>query len=60
MRRYGSKQVSRAYHRAALQLVLVQRETLDSINIESLARSHGLTPAEVEKAIASERERRAA
>lgn len=58
-RSYGSKQPSRAYQRAALQMLLVQRGDLDSINIESLARSYGFPANEVEKAVTEERHRRA-
>lgn len=58
-RSYGSKQPSRAYQRTALQMVLVHRENLDGVNVESLARSHGIAVAEVERALSEERQRRA-
>ena len=57
-RSFGSKRVSRANHRVSLQSVLLCREDLDGLNPESLARSHGLPLAEVEKAIAAERVKR--
>jgi len=58
-RSYGSKRPSRAYKAAALQLVLVQRADLDSLSVDSLARSYGFKPAEVEHAISEEKRRRA-
>lgn len=59
-RQYGSKQPSRAYHRASLLAALVQRETLEGVNVESMARSFGLSVAEIERAVADERRRRGA
>lgn len=50
---------TKAQHRAALQTMLCLRETLDGLNVERLARSHGLTVNEISAAVAAETARRA-
>lgn len=55
---YGSKQPSKAYQRAALQMVLVQRPDLDTLSVDSLVRSYGIAAGEITAAIDSERTRR--
>jgi hypothetical protein len=60
MRRYGSKQVSKAHNRAALAMLLVQRPNLDSLDLAGLSRSYGLPVSEIDKMIAAERTRRKA
>lgn len=57
-RQFGSRRVSKAYNRASLQMVLVQRADLAGLDVESLARSHRLPVAEVERAVAAEADRR--
>lgn len=59
-RSYGSKQPSRAQHRAALLAVLTGREKpLTDADKASLARSFGATVAEVEQVAAQVAQRRA-
>lgn len=58
MRRYGSKQVSKAHNRVALAQVLLARADLSGLNIESLSRSYGVAVPEIDRMIASERARR--
>ncbi len=60
MRRYGSKQPSKASRRVALQMVLLNREELGALSVESLVRSYGLPANEVIGAIEAEKKRRAA
>ena len=61
-RQFGSKTVSRAHLRTSLFAVLTMREKpLSDRDLESLARSHGCSVADVEKVaaeIAGERARR--
>lgn len=58
MKRYGSKQVSKAHNRVALAQVLLARASLDEVNVESLSRSYGIAVPEIDKMIAAERQRR--
>lgn len=60
MRKFGSKQVSKAHNRAALTALLIHRACLDSIDLAGLSRSYGLPVPEIDKIIAAERSRRKA
>lgn len=53
-RSFGSKQVSKAYHRTALRSVLMMREKpLSDADKISLSRSHGVSLEQIEGLIAS-------
>ena len=56
--RYASKEVTRQHQRVMLGACLIQRENLDTVDVDSLARSYGTTPDEVRKAIDYEKQRR--
>lgn len=56
--RYASKEVTRQHQRTMLGALLIMRDRLDNIDVESLARSYGTTPDEVRKAIDHETQRR--
>lgn len=56
--RYASKEVTRQHQRTMLGALLIMRDRLDNVDVESLARSYGTTPDEVRKAIDHETQRR--
>lgn len=59
-RRPQNKAITAAQHRLAVRHILVSRESLDTLDQASLARSMGLHPAEVQALVAEESMRRAA
>ena len=59
-RQFGSKQVSKAHNRAALMQVIIFRENLDGLNVESLSRSYGVPATEVIQILENEKRKRAA
>lgn len=56
--RYASKEVTRQHQRTMLGALLIMRDQLDTIDVESLARSYGTTPDDVRRAVEHERLRR--
>ena len=59
-RRHAPARVTAAQHRLTARHILVSRETLDGLDQASLARSMGLSLAEVQALVAEENFRRAA
>lgn len=59
MRKFGSKAPNKAQQRTALAQLLVMRASLDGLNLESLSRSYGLPVPDIDRMVASERQRRA-
>ncbi len=59
MRHYGKSPPSKAYNRTALLQLLTLRASVVGLSVDSLARSYGVSIADVEKMIATEVERRA-
>ena len=59
-RRPQNKQITAAQHRLTVRHILVSRESLDTLDQASLARSMGLNPAEIQALVAEEAMRRAA
>lgn len=57
-RSFGSKKPSKMVQRATVQMLLVQRRSLEGLSIESLVRSYGLPSAEIEALIKAEKARR--
>lgn len=57
-RQFGNKKPSKAVQRATVQMLLVQRPSLDDLNLDSLVRSYGLPAAEIEALIKAEKARR--
>ena len=58
-RHHAKAKPSRDYHRSALTMVLVFRDDLDALNLDSLHNMHGLPVSEIERMIATEKQRRA-
>lgn len=56
--RHASKEVTRHHQRTMLGALLIMRDNLDTIDVESLARSYGTSADEVRKAINHEKQRR--
>lgn len=56
--RYASKEVTRQHQRTMLGALLIMRDRLDNVDVDSLARSYGTTPDEVRRAIDHETQRR--
>lgn len=58
--RHAPARMTRQHNRTAAQGVLIHRDDLDAINIESFCRSYGLREDEARKMIGEERRRRKA
>ena len=58
-RQYGSRRMSGVQTRTRLQMLLIQCADPASLNVESLARSHGVKPEQVALAVENEIARRA-
>lgn len=58
--RHAPKQITAAQHRMTVRQILISRETLDGLDQASLARSMGLSPAEIAALVAEEAQRRRA
>ena len=58
--RYASKEVTRQHQRVMLGACLIQRENLETVDVDSLARSYGTTVDDVRRAVDHERQRRTA
>jgi hypothetical protein len=58
VKHYGAKHPSRKQQRAALAALLIQRHTLDGLDLDSLARCYHLTVGAVAGMVADERQRR--
>jgi len=56
--KHASKEVTRHHQRVMLGALLIQRDNLDTIDVDSLARSYGTNADEVRRAIEQERQRR--
>lgn len=57
---HARKAPTKGQQRAALRSLLAMRRTLDGLDRDSLSRSYGLPPDEVERMIRAERARREA
>lgn len=55
---FGSRHPSRKVQRAALQAILIQRDSLDGLDLAHLARSYHMTIESVAGMVVDERQRR--
>lgn len=59
-RQYAKTAPTKAKLRTALNTLLIMRDSLDGIDVDSLARSYGVDADEVRRLIVAEKRRRAA